>query len=72
MADGVTGCLVPPGDADALAQALAGIVSHPGALAPMAQAGRERFNALFSEQAVAQAIAAVAADMLRQGSSRLR
>jgi glycosyltransferase involved in cell wall biosynthesis len=70
--DGVTGRLLPPGDADALARALAGIVSHPEALAPMAQAGRERFNALFSEQAVAQAIAAVAADMLRQGSSRPR
>lgn len=72
VADGVTGRLLPPGDADALARALAEIVSNPAVLAPMARAGRERFTALFSEQAVAQAIAAVADDMLRQSSARLR
>lgn len=72
VADGVTGRLLPPGDAEALAQALAGIVSNPDVLAPMARAGRERFTALFSEQAVAQAIAAVADDMLRQSPARLR
>ena len=72
VADGVTGRLLPPGDADALAQALAEIVSNPATLAPMARAGRERFTALFSEQAVAQAIAAVADDMLRQRPARLR
>jgi glycosyltransferase involved in cell wall biosynthesis len=72
VADGVTGRLLPPGDADTLAQALAGIVGNPGMLAPMARAGRERFAALFSEQAVAQAIAAVAGDMLRQRPARPR
>ncbi len=70
--DGITGRLLPPGDADALAQALAEIVDKPDILAPMARAGRERFTALFSEQAVAQAIAAVADDMLRQSSAGLR
>ena len=72
VADGVTGRLLPPGDADALAQALAEIVRSPDILVPMAEAGRERFAALFSEQAVAQAIAAVADDMLRQSPARLR
>ncbi len=70
--DGITGRLLPPGDADALAQALAEIVDKPDILAPMARAGRERFTALFSEQAVAQAIAAVADDMLRRNAARLR
>lgn len=70
--DGITGRLLPPGDADALAQALAEIVGKPDRLAPMARAGRERFTSLFSERAVAQAIAAVADDMLRQSPARLR
>ncbi|RYE34453.1 MAG: glycosyltransferase [Hyphomicrobiales bacterium] len=70
VADGVTGRLLPPGDAEALAKALAEIVGNPGILAPMARAGRERFTALFSEQAVAQAIAAVADDMLRRSAGR--
>ena len=72
VADGVTGRLLPPGDAEALARTLAGIVSNPDVLAPMARAGRERFAALFSDEAVARAIAAVADDMLRQSSARLR
>jgi glycosyltransferase involved in cell wall biosynthesis len=72
VADGVTGRLLPPGDADALAEALAGIVQNPELLAPMARAGHERFTALFSERAVAQAIGAVADDMLRQNPARLR
>lgn len=72
VADGITGRLLPPGDAEALAQALTEIVKHPDILAPMARAGRERFTALFSEQAVAQAISAVAEDMLRQSPARPR
>ncbi|SDF88591.1 glycosyltransferase family 4 protein [Bosea robiniae] len=70
--DGITGRLLPPGDAGALAQAFAEIVDKPDILAPMARAGRERFTALFSEQAVARAIAAVADDMLRQSPAGLR
>lgn len=72
VADSVTGRLLPPGDADALAQVLAEIVQNPDVLVPMARAGRERFTALFSEQAVAKAIAAVADDMLRPSPARLR
>ena len=71
VADGVTGRLLPPGDAEALARTLTEIVGNPDVLAPMARAGRERFAALFSEQAVARAIAAVAGDMLRQSPARL-
>ncbi len=64
VVDGATGWLLPPGDANALAQALVGIVDTPGRLAPMARAGRERYEALFSEQAAAAAISAVAREML--------
>ena len=66
---GITGRLLPPGDADALAQVLTEIVRNPGILAPMARAGRERYTALFSEQAVARAIAAVADDILRRNTN---
>jgi len=72
VADGTTGRLLPPGDADALTQALTEIVRNPDILAPMARAGRERYIALFSEQAVARAIAAVADDMLRRNANRPR
>lgn len=72
VTDGITGRLLPPGDADALARALAGIVQNPDVLAPMARAGRERFTALFSEQAVAHAIAALADDMLHKSPGSLR
>jgi glycosyltransferase involved in cell wall biosynthesis len=66
VADVVTGRLLPPGDAKALALALQEIVAEPHILAPMARAGRERYEALFSERAVATAIAGVAQAMLRR------
>ena len=40
--DGVTGLLVPPGDAAALADAIAGLCADPERLATMGRAGRER------------------------------
>jgi glycosyltransferase involved in cell wall biosynthesis len=64
VVDGVTGRLLPPGDADALAAAFQHIIAHPASLAPMARAGRDRFEALFSGPSVALAIAAVVADMV--------
>lgn len=71
VADGVTGWLLPPGDPDALAQALREIIEAPGRLAPMTEAGRERYLSLFSEQAAAAAISGVVADMLaRSGAAR--
>lgn len=64
VADGVTGRLLPPGDAGALASALAQIIGAPQGLAEMALAGRRRYAALFSGEAVSRAIAAVAGQML--------
>ncbi|WP_293876992.1 MULTISPECIES: glycosyltransferase family 4 protein [unclassified Sphingomonas] len=42
VVDGVTGRLVPPGDAAALARALTACLAEPAALAAMGQAGRTR------------------------------
>jgi glycosyltransferase involved in cell wall biosynthesis len=49
--DGVTGRLVPPGDAAALADALLAIRAEPEATARMALAGRERVLAAFDLRA---------------------
>lgn len=70
VADGVTGWLLPPGEAEALAKALIEIIESPGRLAPMARAGRERYERLFSAQAVASAISAVAREMLEAADAR--
>lgn len=47
--DGVTGALVPPGDAAALATALRPLLQHRARAEQMGQAGRERALAHFSE-----------------------
>ena len=47
---GVTGLLVPPGDVDALAVALAYIVEHPDAAKAMGAAARERVRQNFSPE----------------------
>jgi glycosyltransferase involved in cell wall biosynthesis len=70
--DGVTGRLLPPGDAAALSEALARIIRAPEELPAMAVAGRQRFAALFSDRAVARAIAAVADDMLARNRAARR
>ncbi len=72
VVDDVTGRLLPPGDAAALAQALRDILATPRNLVPMAKAGRERYEALFSEQAVATAIAAAAAAILDRAGTGQR
>jgi glycosyltransferase involved in cell wall biosynthesis len=48
--DGVTGFLVPPGDADALAHALATLLADPERARAMGEAGRRRFEALFTAE----------------------
>lgn len=63
VVDRVTGRLLPPSDAEALAAALQDILANPGSLAPMARAGRDRFEAVFSGPSVAAAISAVVGDM---------
>jgi glycosyltransferase involved in cell wall biosynthesis len=58
VVDGVTGWLVPPGRADALALALGRIIEDPAAWSGFAQAARRRYCEVFSDAAVATAIAA--------------
>jgi glycosyltransferase involved in cell wall biosynthesis len=48
--DGVTGFLVPPGDADALARALATLLADPERARAMGEAGQRRFEALFTSE----------------------
>jgi glycosyltransferase involved in cell wall biosynthesis len=46
--DGVSGRLVKPGDAGAMAAAITGLLSSPGEAARMAAKARERVTTLFS------------------------
>lgn len=57
--DGITGVLVPPGDADALASALEPLMRDPIAAAAMGAQGRKRVLDRFSLDAEAAGIAAV-------------
>jgi mannosyltransferase len=57
--DGVTGVLIPPGDADALVAALEPLMRDPAACAVMGARGRERVVEKFSLDAEANRIAEV-------------
>ena len=57
--DGVTGVLVPPGDADALAAALEPLMRDPATATAMGVRGRERVVAAFSLEAETARIAEV-------------
>ena len=59
MIDGVTGRLVPPGDADALAEAMIELLANPARAATMAEAARERVAASFSAEGQAEQLAAL-------------
>jgi glycosyltransferase involved in cell wall biosynthesis len=63
--DGVTGVLVPPGDAPALAGAIVGVLADPAACAAMGGAGRARIERDFSVRARADRIVALYAALLR-------
>lgn len=56
---GETGLLVPPGDVDALARAVASLVDDPAQRARLARAARERFEAMFTIDRTADAVAAL-------------
>ena len=48
--DGETGCLVAPGDAQALAIALAGLIRDPSRRAALGQAGAARVRSAFDHE----------------------
>jgi len=64
---GHSGWLVPPGDANALAEALADALSHPDQLAVMGQAARARALSRFSTAAFSQAGEAILKRLHAQG-----
>ncbi len=52
--DGVTGWIVPPNDAQALARAIAAIVTMPDMWRGYGAAARARFEAIFAAPAIAR------------------
>ncbi|HEY1617641.1 MAG TPA: glycogen synthase [Streptosporangiaceae bacterium] len=54
VADGQTGLLVPPGEPEALAEALNALVTHPDRAAALGKAGRARAVAEFSWATIAE------------------
>lgn len=66
VADGVTGFLVPPGDLDALAEAMATLLADAALRRRMGEAARARVEAHFSVQWVAREIT----DIYRAGTSQ--
>ncbi|MBQ0941882.1 glycosyltransferase [Ideonella sp. 4Y16] len=65
-ADGESGLNVPPGDAQALAQACTRLLTDEPLRAALAQGARRRYEAVFTEAASVQAMLAVYADALRR------
>jgi glycosyltransferase involved in cell wall biosynthesis len=59
LRDGETGLVVPPGDPEALAQALVWLLAHPERLAPIGAAARARVLRRFGAESFAQAGEAV-------------
>ncbi len=66
ISDGVTGLLLPPGDADALAQALARLLDDPEFSRRLGAAGRERVARDFRPQEIWDALLAVYRELLRE------
>jgi len=70
-ADGVTGLVVPPGDADALGRALVRLLADPALCRRLGQGGLAAVAGPFSPQAVTQALGAAYACLDRGASSGL-
>lgn len=64
--DGVTGCLVPPGDADALAEAMVGLLTDPDRRHAMGQAGRKRVVPAFSARRLLDDMDRLYTELLRK------
>ena len=70
VADGETGTLVPPGDADALAEAIGALARDPDARAAMGQRGRRRAVSRYSTDAMVTATLRVYASLInREGAA---
>ena len=63
--DGVSGILVPPGDAVALARAIAGLLDDPGRRERIGSAARERVRAEFSVERMLDQVERVYLDLLQ-------
>ncbi len=69
VADGVTGLLVPIGDAAAFADAVARLLDEPELRARIGAAARQRIASQHDEPAAARALAAALATLRRRGGS---
>lgn len=67
--DRKTGLLVPPGDPDALAAAIAELIEHPEWARALGRAARERIGEAFSVPAMVQAVEAVYDQALKQAGA---
>jgi len=68
--EGRTGLLVPPGDVEALARAIAELADDPARAASMGEAGRARALAEFSQDRCTERIAALYGTALAAGAER--
>jgi len=69
---GVTGLLVPPGDAPALAQGIGDLLAEPGAAARMGQAARRRISSEFSIERTVQKTEALYLQLFEQSPAASR
>jgi glycosyltransferase involved in cell wall biosynthesis len=65
VVDGETGVLVPPGDPEALARALAGLLSDPERARRLGEAGRRRVEERFTAAAMARRVLEVYGEVTR-------
>jgi lipopolysaccharide/colanic/teichoic acid biosynthesis glycosyltransferase/glycosyltransferase involved in cell wall biosynthesis len=66
VADGITGLLVPVGDAQALTEALGSLLADPGLSRRMGRAGEERVRREFRREPIWQELAALYWGLLRE------
>ena len=66
LLDGITGRLVPAGDAAALADALARVLEDPAGAEAMGRAGRARAEALFAAEPVIAGLLSLYGELARR------